>query len=35
MRRADRVILIAAVLPLALARGGCVTSSLWDKGNSV
>ena len=35
MRRADRVILIAAVLPLALALGGCETSSLWDKANSV
>ena len=35
MRRADRVILIAAILPLALALGGCETSSLWDKANSV
>ncbi len=35
MRRADRVILIAAVLPLALALGGCETSSLWDKANNV
>jgi hypothetical protein len=35
MRRADRVILIAALLPLALVLGGCETSSLWDKANSV
>ena len=34
MRRADRVMSIAAVLALTLALGGCETSSLWDSANS-
>jgi hypothetical protein len=33
MRRANRVFLIA-LLPLALALGGCETSSFWDSANS-
>ena len=35
MRRAHRVTLIAAVLPLALALAGCETSGFWDSANSV
>jgi hypothetical protein len=35
MPRAHRVILIAAVLPLALALAGCETSGIWDSANSV
>src|SRR5919204_1214042 len=35
MRRATRVILSAAVLPLLFALAGCGTSSFWDSANNV
>ncbi|HKG01494.1 MAG TPA: hypothetical protein VKB15_12785 [Xanthobacteraceae bacterium] len=35
MRRAYRLIPIAAVLPLTLALAGCETSGIWDSANSV
>jgi hypothetical protein len=35
MRRAHRVTLMAAALPLALALAGCETSGFWDSANNV
>jgi hypothetical protein len=35
MRRAHRLTLVAAMLPLALALAGCESSGIWDSANNV